>query len=119
MKTFLKIIFSLCVLGATACGESYFSYEDNYYRINVLGEVPQDQVDFGIIQANILTPHCTECHKRFDDYEAVKTRLGAIQNSITENRMPKNAPPLSPREKELLNLWVLNGAPLSLTESVD
>lgn len=112
-----QILGSLLLLTLAGCGDDYFSFQDNVYQNNILGETSEMQVDFEYISANILVPHCNQCHKRFADFDVVQGRIAGIQDSILQNRMPKDASPLSAQQKRMLNAWIKNGMPLTLAES--
>lgn len=59
---------------------------------------------------------CLFCHQvgssliALNSYDAVKSRLGQIEDSVRNNRMPKNSP-LSADKKRLLFSWIQQGSP--------
>lgn len=79
-------------------------------------------IDFAQVQSEIFgapgntVGKCLSCHQPggflmpLDTYEVVKLRLVQIEDSIRNNRMPKNSPLPDPAKK-LLADWIAQGAP--------
>lgn len=68
------------------------------------------QVEFSEVRTKIFVRYCIECHVQYGAYKFVKQEVTAIQSSVSSNRMPKNAPPLSSELKALLSQWINDGA---------
>ncbi len=69
-------------------------------------------VRFADVKSFIFENHCTLCHARYVEYEAVVADLSEIRARVESDNMPKNRPPLSPELKALLFAWIDSGAPL-------
>jgi uncharacterized membrane protein len=77
-------------------------------------------VGYEKVRAEVLAPRCIECHSRAPNpngkvplatYEETIVSLVKIKNSIVSGEMPRGAP-LTKDQKDLLLLWIANGAPL-------
>ncbi len=82
--------------------------------------VPANQIDYAVIRTEIFAPHCYECHSlaggnaggiNLETYLNIKSNLSDIQIDMADDSMPKDRPPLSSAEKNLLALWISQGAP--------
>lgn len=68
-------------------------------------------IDFATVKSEVFGPKCIQCHKQYDNYANVKSEINDIVDSISNNRMPKNGPPLNQSLKGLLIKWAETGAP--------
>lgn len=98
----------------------------SYHEMKQAGfnpQAPQDVplgIDFEMIRSEILenpnTGKCNDCHFWTGSYEQVHGRLDKIQDRISRapgsrGFMPKDNPPLPVELKELLFVWIEEGAP--------
>ena len=74
---------------------------------------PTEDVSFARISREILIPKCLECHKKIADESWSLKRLTPGQPeksklflSVESGKMPKDAPPLSTKELELLRGYI-------------
>lgn len=68
------------------------------------------QLSFKQLRKEVFEPHCIRCHFNYKKYNVVYRDRKKILDSISSNRMPKNAAPLDSELKELVEAWVENGA---------
>lgn len=82
------------------------------------GTTTEDQIVFAVVAEKIFVPYCIKCHQNYADYAAVKADVSKIIETVESNRMPKKSDPLTDDLKQLLRLWVQNGAPEMATPIV-
>ncbi len=79
-------------------------------------------INYALLNSQIFAPICLRCHSKaagnqgginLETYTTVKQNLSNVQSVIATNFMPLNGPPLSQALKNLLNAWIVNGAPQS------
>jgi len=77
-------------------------------------------ITYADVKGPIFTQNCIQCHSgakpagdiALDNYASINTNLQAVgYDVIVDESMPKNGPPLSSDLKDLLQQWILNGAP--------
>lgn len=107
MRIFILYSFAFIV---SACG-NFLKEKNPNNNQNVSQSLPVETLNFDKVRAQIFVPYCISCHLQYGDYKFVKKDLTGIQASINQNRMPKNAPPLSSELKQVLNSWIQAGAP--------
>lgn len=102
-----SVFFLISVFFVIGCGNFF---EDK-------SEAPRDEissanatVDFAEVKQKIFAPHCIKCHLNYENFASVKMIASGILNSIEQNRMPKNSPPLDESLKILIRTWVAEGA---------
>lgn len=66
---------------------------------------------FAELNVAVFAPYCVRCHQHYSQFSALRREIQAIGASVNANRMPKISGPLPLRLKELLNQWILKGAP--------
>ena len=105
------IIFSLC-----GCGNFFHEKGRSTPQLENESTISQSgTVDFAEIKEKILGPYCIACHSNYANYVSVKNNVAGLLNSVEQNRMPKNSQPLSEELKNLLRIWVAEGANETLT----
>lgn len=114
MKLFIYCTIIFTLLG---CGNFFREKVGPSPSVANQGEsVGKGTIDFAEVRQKILDPHCVQCHSNYVNYASVKNSISNILASVEQNRMPKNAPPLSEDLKDLLRQWVAEGANESLDE---
>lgn len=66
---------------------------------------------FADVRDRVFMSYCVRCHVQYADYTFAKKDIKQILLSVENNRMPKNAAPLSQELKDLLKAWDQNGSP--------
>lgn len=104
----LTIIFIFALL--PSCG-NYLNKK--IIEPTVLNKSEQDslKLDFTTVKEAIFSPKCISCHQQYDNYQSVIRELTAIQSAVASNRMPKSGSPLTDIQKNMLSVWIKNGAP--------
>ena len=84
-----------------------------------------EKLDFDFMNKKIFTPHCNKCHGEggdaffldFTTHEGVLAKIdladpknSRIYKSVVSGRMPKEAPPLSKDDADLILQWIVEGA---------
>ncbi len=108
MRLLICVSLVFVLLG---CGN--FFREKNSLAANVSGEEGASAsatIDFAEVKQKIFAPHCVKCHSNYANFLSVKQNLSGILNSIEQNRMPKNSPPLTEDLKNILRTWFAEGA---------
>ncbi len=77
----------------------------------------RELISFEQIKNKVLEPSCIKCHVGYDDYTTVKNDITKILSEVSQNKMPKNAEPLSDDLKNLLRNWYTMGTPLEVSDS--
>lgn len=115
MKIALYGIFALLVLCSCAPQhDPYLEKVDEWEKPSI--------VTFAWLNQNIFRKTCTGCHGSnshqtkgggydLSSYEAYLFDIENIWSQIERNRMPKNRPPLTAREKAAIREWIDSGLP--------
>lgn len=117
-RIFMRIIFFLIfILSITACG-NFFRDKTNPGASfsGESGSITKGTIEFAEVKQKIFDPHCVKCHSNYVNFASVKQSISNILNSVEQNRMPKNAPPLAEELKNLLRSWIAEGANETLTD---
>ena len=69
-----------------------------------------------MIKSQILEPHCTQCHRAYNDYDSFFEDKDIALQAIVGARMPKNSSPLDSELIILLQSWIDQGAPNSAVQ---
>ncbi len=69
------------------------------------------QISFEIVKSAVFLQKCTICHQQYNSYQSVRREIVAIQEAVSQNRMPKSGSLLNDQQKELLTKWASQGAP--------
>ena len=114
MKLLICFSFALMLLG---CG-NFFREKGSSSTLltpdegaSAIGTIAFDEVN-----QKIFAPHCIQCHSNYANFTSVKLNISNILASVEQNRMPKNAPPLSEDLKNLLRTWIAEGVNETLSE---
>lgn len=75
------------------------------------GENLEPSVIFEDVLVEIFEKDCTFCHSGYDRFVNVKADLDDILREVLSDSMPQFGPPLSLKQKELLQEWASIGAP--------
>jgi uncharacterized membrane protein len=113
------IFFSVFIISVTACGNIFHNKHENVTNSDNENANSKPTISFAEVRLKVLDPHCIKCHSNYVDYKSVKKNISQILNSVEQNRMPKNAIPISDDLKELLRAWVAEGTPENLETNTD
>lgn len=126
MKTFFIICYA--TFSTLGCG---YALESMHPTASSVGTgatqslpVAGTLIDYAQIKTQIIAPNCYACHTaasgnqggiNLETYQNVLNHLVDIQADIADGSMPKNSNPLSANEKSLLNTWVSQGSPQTVS----
>lgn len=122
MKSIKWLLWSLSLSCLISCSPEHNIFQTAASGLGGNQSATCTPIDFASVQAEIFgspgntAGKCLSCHQAggflmpLDSYGAIKARLVQIEDSIRNNRMPKNAP-LPPQTKQLLSDWIAQGAP--------
>lgn len=118
----LSFTLFFCLL--LGCGNYNYDKPIAKNKLNEKGMV-ETKIDFQMVLENVLKPKCMNCHDRHSTYESypvVKASAESILDRIiskNDNRImpPLQYPQLTQQELEILEEWILAGAPESIEES--
>lgn len=88
--------------------------------------VTATQIDYATINTQVISNNCLECHSaaagnkggiNLETYQNLKANLIDVQADLADDSMPKDRNPLSAAEKDLVNTWIKNGAPETVSNN--
>lgn len=119
----MKSLFLLSLIFLSACN---YNVMKKNASANAQGENAKAiaVLDYATVLKRVIGPQCLNCHSNvggnkgglnIESYESIKTNLNQIYyRSIEVADMPEGG--LDPQSKELLKVWIENGAPVQATE---
>lgn len=111
----MKIRFALLFLLLSSCYPLKVKKTDFEFE-GARSTRATSNIDFSEVQQRVFSNHCTTCHPGYANYNLVIKDIDSIVESISNNQMPKNSPPLNEDLKNLITEWVRNGAPETISE---
>jgi len=105
----MKSLFFILIILSVSCGNyTDLKTEPDQTSISAL---PLEALNFENIKTSVLNESCLQCHKAYENYNAVKGDIDKILAQIGSDQMPLNMAPLKDEQKNLLRAWKLAGTP--------
>ena len=118
-KQYLKLMFILLVTacGKTGSGVKFSVNEDSRFQLD-----PNNPVTYSELKANILTPHCLNCHSDVGTETGIQKWITAgdpegspLFTSVKNGSVPKNQAPLGTDSLEMIWRYIEQMAPVTPT----
>ena len=114
----MKYSFLALLILATGCNSRKDKGGDSEDTTTPI--VSASEISFSLVNQNVFAKSCVSCHGNgqnqggvnLDTYANAAPFAAQIKADVDAGRMPKSpAPPLSQRQKDLIDLWVAQNAP--------